>query len=154
MADYERKLAEKLWLAITMDSGFRERARTIPLSCARDTLPGEIVSALTAALADEGVVDVAWRVKCGVLHDELVLQKNLHAAKVKRLTDELAALRSGIETLDKAVQQRDEQLAALKAKLLGTDECLETWQSAAKKWEAEVTKLDADLATLRGDSDG
>ena len=46
------------------------------------------------------------------------------------------------------------KIERLKAKLLGTDECLETWQSAAKKWEAEVTKLDADLATLRGDSDG
>ena len=43
------------------------------------------------------------------------------------------------------------KIERLKAKLLGTDECLETWKSSAEKWEAEVTKLDADLAALRGD---
>ena len=43
------------------------------------------------------------------------------------------------------------KIERLKAKLLGTDECLETWKSSAEKWEAEVTQLDADLAALRGD---
>ena len=81
----------------------------------------EFSDRISAVLAAEGVVDPA----------------------------EVEAVRAYNRGLKEKNERLEQQLAALKAKWLGSEECLETWKSAAEKWEAEVTKLDADLAALR-----
>ena len=105
--------------------------------------PEPMTHRIEPILAAEGVVDPA---------------KLASGAYTTSLQNTILQLEQQLADLCEKDKARDETYTLLskacdnyKAKWLGSEECLETWKSAAEKWEAEVTKLDSVLAALRAE---